>query len=82
MSKAAPSSTRPNLSPRVRPTTEDRLQQSVCFGRMNGICADVACCCGTRGWLVQHMDIKSVFLNGELKVYVQQSLGFVARSYG
>ncbi|WVZ89853.1 hypothetical protein U9M48_036206 [Paspalum notatum var. saurae] len=33
----------------------------------------------TRGWNVDHMDVKSAFLNGELKeeVFVKQPLGFV-----
>jgi hypothetical protein len=32
-----------------------------------------------RGWEVHHMDVKSVFLNGDLQeeVYVQQPAGFV-----
>jgi hypothetical protein len=36
------------------------------------------------GWRVHHMDVKSAFLNGDLKeVYVQQPLGFtVAREEG
>jgi hypothetical protein len=31
------------------------------------------------GWQVHHMDVKSVFLNGDLKeeVYVRQSTGFI-----
>jgi hypothetical protein len=33
------------------------------------------------GWLVHHLDVKSIFLNGDLKeeVYVVQPLGFVKK---
>ncbi|KAF0928878.1 hypothetical protein E2562_010736 [Oryza meyeriana var. granulata] len=36
-----------------------------------------------RGWLVHHMDVKSAFLNSELKeeVHVRQPLGFVAAGH-
>lgn len=36
-----------------------------------------------RGWLVHHMDVKSAFLNGDLKeeVYVRQPPGFVAAGH-
>jgi hypothetical protein len=34
------------------------------------------------GWQVHHMDVKSVFLNGDLKeeVYVRQPMGFIVAS--
>ncbi|KAF0921006.1 hypothetical protein E2562_037985 [Oryza meyeriana var. granulata] len=36
-----------------------------------------------RGWLVHHKDVKSAFLNGELKeeVYVRQPPGFIAAGH-
>ena len=35
----------------------------------------------SQGWAVHHMDVKSAFLNGVLKVYVQQPPGFVLRGH-
>ena len=50
--------------------------------RMESICKLLAVA-AREGWLVHHMDVKSAFLNGELKeeVYVRQPPGFVAAGH-
>lgn len=76
MSRASPSGTRLGFSQGVHP-----IQQPGVFApvtRMESVWILLAIA-AQRGWLVHHIDVKSVFLNGELKeeVYIWQPLGFV-----
>ncbi|WVZ84590.1 hypothetical protein U9M48_031613 [Paspalum notatum var. saurae] len=63
----------------LRPASRRRLRRGVRACRTDGVVWLLLALAAQESWSVHHMDVKSAFLNGDLKeeVYVRQPQGFV-----